>query len=177
MRQLQIDLSELEMAFDSGSEMISYYLDIETGQVITVSNEEHGLLESICQSYNDEPTQTVDWEAAFKEEDVPDWQRERLQDADRVEAGFGSRFIDILSEGSHEGYRDMEAFIATLRDRRLQERLERAISGRGAFRYFKDVLLDYPAERERWFQFKQDRLRQRILEWLETQGITPANNH
>ena len=27
MRQLKIDLSELEMAFDSGSEMISYYLD------------------------------------------------------------------------------------------------------------------------------------------------------
>jgi len=45
----------------------------------------------------------------------------------------------------------MEAFIATMRNRRLQERLERAISGRGAFRYFKDVLLDYPAERECWF--------------------------
>jgi hypothetical protein len=46
-------------------------------------------------------------------------------------------------------------------------------SGRGAFRYFKDVLLDYPAERERWFQFKRERLQQRILDWLEAHGITP----
>jgi hypothetical protein len=67
----------------------------------------------------------------------------------------------------------MEAFIATVHDRRLQERLERAISGRGAFRYFKDVLLDYPAERERWFQFKRERLHLRILDWLEAYGITP----
>ncbi len=47
MRQLKIDLSELEMAFDSYGKMISYYLDLETGEVISVSDEESGLLESI----------------------------------------------------------------------------------------------------------------------------------
>jgi hypothetical protein len=152
--------------------MISYYLDIETGEVIGVSDEERSLLERIYESYYDEQSQTVDWENAFEKEHIPDWQRERLKNVDRVEAGFGSRFIHIPSEGSHEGYRDMEAFIATVHSRRLQERLERAISGRGAFRYFKDVLLDYPAERERWFQFKRERLHQRILDWLEAYGIT-----
>jgi hypothetical protein len=173
MRQLKIDLSELEMAFESGIEMISYYLELETGKMISVSDEERGLLESIYESYYDDQTQTVDWEAAFEEEHVPDWQRERIQVADRIEAGFGSRFIAIPSKGSHEGYHDMVAFIATVRNRRLQEHLERAISGRGAFRYFKDVLLEYPAERERWFQFKRERLHQRILDWLEAYRITP----
>jgi hypothetical protein len=173
MRQLKIDLPELEDAFSSSRDMLSYYLDIDTGDVIVITEEESGLLESIYESYYDEQSQTVDWENAFENEHIPDWQREPLQNADRVEAGFGSRFIAIPSEESHEGYRDMEAFIATVRQRRLQERLERAISGRGAFRYFKDVLLDYPAERERWFQFKQERLRQRILDWLEAMGITP----
>jgi hypothetical protein len=173
MRQLKIDLSELEMAFDSYGEMISYYLDFETGEVISVSDEERGLLEDIYESYYDDQSETVDWVNAFEKEHVPDWQREQLQNADRVEAGFGDRFISIPSEGSHEGYRDMEAFIATVRNRRLQERLERAISGRGAFRYFKDLLLDYPAERERWFQFKRERLHQRILDWLEAHEITP----
>jgi hypothetical protein len=176
MRQLKIDLSELEMAFDSGSEIISYYLDIETGVVISVSDEERGMLESIYESFYDEQTQTVNWEAAFQKEHIPDWQREGLQDADRVEAGFGSRFIAIPSENSHEGYRDMEAFIDTVRNSRLQERLERAIGGRGAFRYFKDVLLDYPAERELWFSFKQVRLQQRIRGWLEYEDITLAND-
>jgi hypothetical protein len=173
MRQLKIDLSELELAFDRGSEMISYYLDLETGEVISVSDEERGSLESIYESYYDEQSQTIDWENAFEKEHVPDWQRVLLKNADRVEAGFGDRFISIPSEGSHEGYRDMEAFIASVRNWRLQERLERAIGGRGAFRYFKDVLLDYPAERECWFQFKRERLHQRILDWLEAYGITP----
>ena len=64
------------------------------------------------------------------------------------------------------------SFIATMCDWHLQERLERAISGCGAFRYFKDVLLDYSAEQERWSRFKQVRLHQRMLNWLEAQGIT-----
>ncbi len=172
MRQLKIDLSELEMAFDNYSGMISYYLDLETGAVISISDEERRTLESIYESYYDEQSESVDWESALEKEHVPDWQRELLINADRVEAGFGNRFISIPAEGSHEGYRDMEAFIATVHNRRLQERLERAISGRGAFRYFKDVLLDYPVERERWFQIKRERLQQRILDWLEAYGIT-----
>ena len=45
--------------------------------------------------------------------------------------------------------------------------------GRGAFRHFKDVLLDYPDERERWFKFKNARVRERILEWLESEGVEP----
>jgi hypothetical protein len=97
MSQLKIYLSELEMAFDSGSEMISYYLDIDTGEINSVSDEERSLLERIYESYYDEQTQTVNWEAAFQEERIPDWQRERLQDADRVKAGFGSCFITIPS--------------------------------------------------------------------------------
>jgi hypothetical protein len=97
-----------------------------------------------------------------------------LYSADQVEAGFGSHFIAIPSEGSHQGYLDMEVFIDTVRSPRLQERLDRAISGFGAFRYFKAVLLDYPTERERWFQFKRERLQQRILAWLEAHEITPT---
>lgn len=59
---------------------------------------------------------------------------------------------------------NMEAFIVTVRNRRMHERLECAIGGRGAFRYFKDVLLDYPNGQERWFRFKLERLHQRMLD-------------
>jgi len=41
-----------------------------------------------------------------------------------------------------------------------------AINGKGAFRRFKDVLLDYPEEREEWFQFKGAKVQERALEWL-----------
>jgi hypothetical protein len=67
----------------------------------------------------------------------------------------------------------MVAFIATVSNLRLQNRLERAIRGKGAFRHFKDVLLNYPQERERWFQFSNERMRQRVLDWLDEEGIEP----
>ena len=173
MRQLKIDLSELELAFDSHLAELSYYMDTETGEILMVRDEERSLREHIYESYYNEQTQTVDWEAAFEEQGVYDWQQDLILEVDRVEAGYGSRIIAIPQQDSHEGYRDMEDFIATVPSYWLQERLERAIRGRGAFRYFKDVLLDYPAELERWFQFKQERLHQRILDWLEAHEITP----
>jgi len=66
MRQLIIDMSELELAFEGGYDMISYYLDLETGEVITVSEEVRGILETIYESYYDEQTQIVDWEMHSK---------------------------------------------------------------------------------------------------------------
>ena len=50
-----------------------------------------------------------------------------------------------------------------------------ALDGRGAFRRFKDVLADYPAERERWFGFRDECLRQAMDEWLADHDIEPTN--
>ena len=68
--------------------------------------------------------------------------------------------------------RDMQAFIATVEDDHLAELLEVAINGKGAFRRFKDVMLNYPEERERWFQFKDDRMKERAREWLDDIDVT-----
>ena len=40
-----------------------------------------------------------------------------------------------------------------------------------AFRRFKDVLLDYPEARERWFAFKDEEMRRRVLRWLESEEV------
>jgi hypothetical protein len=173
MRQLKIDFSELELAFESGGDMLSFYLDLETGEIISVSEEDQSLMTSITRSYTDEQTKVIDWEKAFQEEGIADWLQEELQKAAQVEADTNNRFLAIPTESSREGYREMEDFIATVSDPRLQERLGGAISGQGAFRNFKNMLLNYPAERQRWFQFKRDRLHQYILDWLDEQGIEP----
>lgn len=68
----------------------------------------------------------------------------------------------------------MEDFIATVEGERLAELLEVAIKGKGAFRRFKDVLLNYPEERERWFEFKDDRMRERALEWLDDIDVSSS---
>jgi hypothetical protein len=66
----------------------------------------------------------------------------------------------------------MQAFIATVEDEHLTELFEVAINVKGAFRRFKDVLLNYPKEKERWFEFKDDRMEERALEWLESINVS-----
>jgi ATP/maltotriose-dependent transcriptional regulator MalT len=68
----------------------------------------------------------------------------------------------------------MAEFAETVGDARLRDRLEVALDGHGAFRRFKNVLLDFLAERERWFAFRDARLRAAAREWLAEQGIDPT---
>ena len=76
--------------------------------------------------------------------------------------------------GSRGGYRDMELFIATVGDPAIADRLEIAISGKGAFRRFKDVLSRWPSELQRYFLLSEERQRGRARAWLATQGYRPA---
>jgi hypothetical protein len=69
------------------------------------------------------------------------------------------------------GYGDMEDFAARVREPRTRDLLERAIAGRGAFRRFKDALLDYPELRQAWFAFHDARWERRAIEWLAERGL------
>lgn len=84
------------------------------------------------------------------------------------------RYKALPKVESHEAYEDMEDFIATVKDEHLADLLYVAINGKGAFRRFKDVLASYPEEKERWFRFKDGRMRERALEWLQDIGINLA---
>jgi len=75
-------------------------------------------------------------------------------------------YIRIEPASSREQYRWMERFVASVADDALRERLLISIDGKGAFRRFKDVLLAYPAERERWFSYRADLLHWHIHNWL-----------
>jgi hypothetical protein len=76
---------------------------------------------------------------------------------------------------SDESYQDLEDFTARVRDHRARDLLERAISGRGAFRRFKDTLFDFPELREAWFRFHDARMERRAIEWLmDNELIEPA---
>jgi Uncharacterised protein family (UPF0158) len=73
------------------------------------------------------------------------------------------------------GYGDMEDFVARIREPRTRDLLERAIAGRGAFRRFKDTLLDYPDLRRAWFAFHDTRGERRAIDWLAERGlVAPA---
>jgi hypothetical protein len=72
--------------------------------------------------------------------------------ADDLDVDFSdeSRWLFLLGEGSHEPYRNLQRFIATIDDHDLAARLTRAIGGRGAFARFRSVLERDPVEFTRW---------------------------
>ena len=82
-----------------------------------------------------------------------------------------SRYLRIDPVSSREQYRWMERFIATVEDEDLRRQLNISIDGKGAFRRFKDALVNHPVDRERWFAFRSERLRSCMDSWLTAHGI------
>ena len=142
-KKVRIDWEEVIVAFERSGFDQSNYLDLETGEVVSVMREimDDDEIDEIEQRVNSEP------------------ERYRL----------------IPSVDSSEAYDDMVKFIDTVEDRHLAELLSVAISAKGAFRRFKDVLLSYPIERQRWFEFQGDLMARRVEEWLKEIGIEPAS--
>lgn len=79
--------------------------------------------------------------------------------------------LRVEPAGSHAGYQDMAQFVAAVHHRRAAGLLDRAISGRGAFRRFKDTLGEFPELREQWFRYRDARSRRRAAAWLADRGL------
>ena len=83
-------------------------------------------------------------------------------------------YLRIDPVSSREQYRWMERFIPMVENPELAEKLTQAIDGKGAFRRFKDVLMAYGPERERWFSFRSERLRIFMEAWLNAHALNPV---
>jgi hypothetical protein len=145
-RQAPVDWDDLELALTWHDDESFSVLDLRTGNV------RH------CQ-----------WHA-FSDE-AEDFE---LSEAE-VDAGEAEGYlVRIEPLASSVEWRWMAAFAESVRDARLRALLDVALGGRGAFRRFKDVLAGRPAERERWFRFRDERLRAAVREWLAEHGIQPT---
>jgi hypothetical protein len=171
MRELKVNLKDLADAFDNGFDEITYYLDLETGEVLMVTEESRHLLTELSEVEQAETLEAA--LEAIRSADIPQWEMDGVCAAAVVEWADEGRFLEIPRIESWEGYQDMEAFIATVADEHVQEILEVAIQGKGAFRRFKDTLERYPKERERWFEFLDARSKERVLDWLREEEIQP----
>jgi uncharacterized protein UPF0158 len=93
---------------------------------------------------------------------------------DEIDVGLAEgRLIPIEPLPSSVEYGWMEDFAASVASPTLRRLLEVALDGSGVFRRFKNVLADHPADRERWFAFRDERVREVMREWLEEHDITP----
>src|SRR4029077_6353351 len=85
------------------------------------------------------------------------------------------RYLRVDPASSREQYRWMERFVGSVADDALRERLLIPIDGKGACGRFKDVLLAFPAERERWFAYRSELLHFHIQTWLDHMKIEVGN--
>jgi uncharacterized protein (UPF0332 family) len=92
----------------------------------------------------------------------------------RAELQADDRLLPVEPLPTAVDYGDMEEFVRRVRDARIREVLERSIGGHGAFRRFKDALLDYPRLRRSWFAFHDARGERRAIEWLAEHGLCDA---
>jgi len=139
---------------------------------------------NVSQTWKDVP---VDWEAledAFENNapEVHSYLHVKTGEVLRVVDGIAdpdmhsrialdASYMRIDPVSSREQYRWMERFIPMVEDPDIQGRLMAAIDGKGAFRRFKDVLMAFALERERWFAFRSERLRVFMEAWLNAHGL------
>jgi len=137
---ITVNWSDLEIAFERNSPDQESFLDLETGDLLSITE--------------GEPDATA---RRGKVSATPD------------------RFLRVDPASSREQYRWMESFVGSVVDEPLRDRLQVAIDGKGAFRRFKDVLLAFPAERERWFSYRSNLLHFHMQTWAEHMKIVTEN--
>ncbi len=144
LRSLLVDLEELTGILEGDPAHGGGRIDLRTGEVW--------------------PQAAIDYAHEEGEED-PDEEDPDEEDPDR--------WLPVWCEGSRAAYGDMEDFIEALSDEDWADRLSIAVSGKGAFRRFKDVLERRPGELKAWYAFSDERQRGRARAWLAAAGYSP----
>ena len=78
-------------------------------------------------------------------------------------------FYRLPAQRDIDDYRSMEDFISELTSP-AAEKLSRVISGRGAFRRFKDEIIRLGVEKE-WYAFEEDAHKRIAIRWCEENGL------
>lgn len=151
----EVNLDAIIEALEMANDSLSSYLDVETGEVRSITEEEFDLAED---------SQTVI-------EDLPDWQREAVKLARNVQEQEGQRYLALPDQFDVHEWAIMDRFSETLKNARMRNDFHAGIRGAGAFRLFKHLLTEYNLWDE-WNRFKQVELRQIAIEWCEENRVT-----
>jgi hypothetical protein len=129
------------------------FLNTLTGEVITLTREEYGAAE------DEKPV-----------EKFPEWQRENIEKAIKIIEDEDGVYVDFTLRNDFNEYEIIEDFIGTLEDEDIREELFEAIQGRGAFRRFKDGIIEHGVDKQ-WYKYKESKIKELVIEWCREQDI------
>ena len=172
MKKLNIDFDELQKAMeDTERDAFEYFLDIETGDIIILSEDIINRAHQVLDESYDEDLANYE-EVEFDEEhDIPEWMEDEIELALDIFLFEKDRYVRIPERIHSNGYSAMKQFTETLENLQLKEHLLSILDGKGAFRRFKDALEPFPKERKQWYGYNAACSKKDIEKWLKTIGI------
>ncbi len=146
-----INIRDMIQEMDGLSDNFRAFLNIRTGEFIMLSDEDMSAAEE------GDPL-----------EDYPDWQREAIQLASDVL--FTDDYLALPSQYDIHEYEIMKRFCYTVEDDELRDNLLNGISGRGAFRFFKDTIYEHGITDD-WYEYRYQAFKEIAKNWLESHNI------
>lgn len=146
-----VSVRDVVNEMDHGMDELTSYLNRRTGELITLSDD--------------------DLSAAEGDDDIsdyPDWHQEVIRKAQEVIAS--DEYLKLPSKYEIHEYRIMKDFCYSVEDEDVRDDLLERISGRGAFRSFKDGIHRHDIAEE-WYQFREEALEKIAISWLEDNDI------
>ena len=173
MKQLTVNFDDIQKAMeDVVRDSFDYFLDTDTGEVVTFSDEILKKVQSTLYDIDsDDIRDDIEYIEFDRDPEIPDWMQDEVELALEILLDEKDRFIRIPERTSAMAYQSMNAFIETIEDPTLKKKLSDALNGKGAFRKFKDILIHYPKERKRWHGFNAKSMKMEISDWLNSIGI------
>lgn len=154
---------------DVSRDAFDYCLDLETGEVITISVDMLEKAEATLYKSDDE---VISDDKELDGYDMPGWIEKEVELAIKI-FSEKDRYVRIPERESHETYSLMKEFIEGIDELYPHEKLSGALAGKGAFSRFKKALGDYPVYREKWFAFNANAMKKIITKWLASLGVKP----
>jgi hypothetical protein len=175
MKQLKINFDEIQKAMeDITRDSFDYFFDTDTGEVITFSEE---ILNEVKSRLYDGDPEDIDEDIEYiefdEEPEIPDWMEDEVEMAMEILFDVDERYARIPERASSAAFKAMNEFIDKLEDNNLKDLLVASLEGKGAFRRFKDILLDYPKERKRWHGYNAKAAKKELVHWLHSIGVEP----
>ncbi|MEH7346959.1 UPF0158 family protein [Bacillus sp. JJ1532] len=146
--KLQAIIEEMEIQFDESRT----FLSIKTGEIIVVTSDDLRAAE------DEEPF-----------DHLPDWEQEDRKVANDVVENF-ENYKELPTKYELNEYEMLEDFCLTVSDQRKQDILLNVIKGKGAFRRFKDKIIDFEIE-DKWYSYREERFKQIAIEWCLDNNI------
>ena len=105
-------------------------------------------------------------ELIYINEAIDDDYEKRLEEMD------DDRYLMIPARLPQDNFMIMEMFVyEKIQDAIISEKFHQVLEEKKPFRNFKDLLLDYPTLRERWFTYHREHLKNETINWLCSSNI------